>query len=109
MKLIGLMATAALAAGGLPLAGAFAAAPQSDEAARQEKKICRTEKATGSLTRRTRICLTETQWRELNRRTRRGLEEMGQSGSGAPRCMSAMDVACGAPGPSGPAAGPGGM
>jgi hypothetical protein len=45
--------------------------------------------------------MTEGQWRELNNRTRKGLEEMGQSGSGAPRCISAMDVSCGAPGPGG--------
>lgn len=90
----------------LASSASFATEP-NDAEARQEKKICRVEKATGSLTRRTRICLTEAQWRELNNRTRKGLEEMGQSGSGAPRCISAMDVACGAPGPGGPAPGPG--
>lgn len=80
-------------------AGSIAVSAQeaAPEEAQREKKICRTEKATGSLTRRTRICMTETQWHELNNRTRRGLEEMGQSGSCAPRCISAMDVSCGAP------------
>ena len=72
----------------------------SDEATK-EKKICRTEKITGSLTRRSRICLTEAQWRELNDRTRRGVSEMQGSASGAPGCISAMDAACGAPGPGG--------
>jgi hypothetical protein len=88
---------------------AISAQEAAPDEAQREKKICRTEKATGSLTRRTRICLTETQWRELNNRTRRGLDEMAQSGSGAPRCISTMDAACGAPGPGGPAGGPGGM
>jgi hypothetical protein len=58
-----------------------AAAAAEDEAA-PEKKICRTEKMTGSLTRRTRICLTEAQWRELNARTQRGVQEMQGSAAG---------------------------
>ena len=50
-----------------------------------ERKICRTEKMTGSLTRRTRICLTEREWRELNARTRRGVGEMqGEASGGTP-------------------------
>jgi transposase-like protein len=100
MKLTGVLAAAFLVA----TSGLSAAAPplaNSDAQARQEKKICRTEKATGSLTRRTRICLTEVQWRELNARTRRGVDEMNGSASGAPRCISAVDVACGAPGAGG--------
>jgi hypothetical protein len=61
----------------------------------EERKICRTEKATGSLTRRTRICMTAAQWREIYDRTRRGVGEMQGSASGAPACISAVDVACG--------------
>lgn len=105
MKQLSIGLAICLAAFGVS-ASAQEAAP---EEAQQEKKICRTQKATGSLTRRTRICMTETQWRELNNRTRRGLEEMGQSGSGAPACVSMHDAACGtAPGPGG-TPGPGGM
>lgn len=63
--------------------------------AAEGKKICRTEKATGSLTRRTRICMTAAQWREVHDRTRRGVGELQGSASGAPRCISAADVACG--------------
>ncbi len=48
----------------------------------KEKKICRTERMTGSLTRRTRICMTEAQWRELNQRTQRGLQEMQGGAAG---------------------------
>jgi hypothetical protein len=71
------------------------------DATQDEKKICRTEKATGSLTRRNRICLTEAQWREVHDRTRRGVGDMQNSASGAPPCISAMDVACGAPSATG--------
>jgi predicted transglutaminase-like cysteine proteinase len=46
------------------------------------KKICHTEKATGSLTRRTRVCLTAAQWREVQTRTYNGVREMQGQGSG---------------------------
>jgi len=54
----------------------------AQEEPKPEKKICRTDRATGSLTRRTRICMTEAQWRELNSRTRRGVDEMQGSSAG---------------------------
>lgn len=102
MKAIGIMAAAALAAGGIAASSSFAAAPQADEAATKEKKICRTYKATGSLTRRTRICRTEAEWRELSQRSRQGVQDLQNSASGAPGCISVHDVACGtAPGPGG--------
>ena len=62
--------------------GVAASAQDAQEESSEERKICRTSKMTGSLTRRSRICLTEAQWRELASRTRKGLEEMGQSASG---------------------------
>ena len=68
--------------------GAMAAAPQEQPAqdpAQQEKKICRTERATGSLTRRTRICMTSAEWRELNARTKRGLDDFVGGASGGCR------------------------
>jgi hypothetical protein len=37
------------------------ATAEADASAREEPKICRTRKATGSLTRRNRICLTQAQ------------------------------------------------
>ncbi len=58
-----------------------AAAPSETEL-EDEKKICRTERATGSLTRRTRICLTAAQWREVNSRTYRGVTDLQGSASG---------------------------
>ena len=69
------------AASGSPAAAANAQAEAADPA--DEKKICRTERATGSLTRRTRVCMTAAQWREINSRTYRGVTEMQGSASGS--------------------------
>lgn len=56
-----------------------------------EKKICRTERATGSLTRRTRVCMTAAQWREINSRTYRGVTEMqGQAAGGTNSSFSSQ-------------------
>ena len=80
---------------------AATAAVEGDGEPQPEKKICRSSKVTGSLTRRSRICMTEAQWREVNDRTRRGMDEMTGMASGAPRCITTgaqgpMDAACGA-------------
>jgi hypothetical protein len=63
----------------------------------EERKICRTEKATGSLTRRNRICMTQTQWREIYDRTRRGVSEMQGSASGGNQCIMNGMGACQGP------------
>ena len=94
------------------IASSSAIAAQSQESsagqdAQRERKICRTSKMTGSLTRRTRICMTEAEWRALNDRTRRGMDEMVGSASGAPACISAVDAACGGPTAAGPQGTPG--
>ena len=91
MKLNYLLA-AALA---FAVAAPAVAAEDAPKAPEKEKKICRTELATGSRVRKHRVCLTEAEWRELATRTRKGLEEMGQSASGAPSCISTHDAACG--------------
>lgn len=67
------------AAGEAPTA---TAAADSEPEPAEEKKICRTERATGSLTRRTRVCMTAEQWREVNSRTMRGVSDMQGQGSG---------------------------
>ena len=69
-------------------AGAVAAVPPERPAeaeTKPERKICRTERATGSLTRRTRICLTEAEWRVLHSRTKRGLDDFVRGASGGCR------------------------
>jgi hypothetical protein len=72
-------------------ATAVSASPAEQQAAEadpaDERKICRTEKATGSLTRRTRICMTAADWRELNDRTRQGVNEMNSAASGGKICV----------------------
>ena len=102
------MSTIRLAAAAFTVAFAVAAGPgdaqDAAEAAKEEKKICRTEKATGSLTRRTRICMTAAQWREFHSRTKKGVDEMQNSASGAPTCISAIDVSC-TPAAAAPSAG----
>ena len=68
----------------MAVSGPAASAQEAQDAPEppREKKICRTERATGSLTRRTRTCLTEAQWRELNSRTYKGVSEMQGQASG---------------------------
>jgi hypothetical protein len=58
-------------------------ATEDGSEAQEEKKVCRTERATGSLTRRTRVCMTAAQWREINARTYKGVSEMQGSASGS--------------------------
>lgn len=94
---IGILAAAALVAASSALAapqpadqtaadGAASAPAESTTAAEvepaEEKKVCRTERATGSLTRRTRVCMTAAQWREINDRTYRGVSQMQGESSG---------------------------
>ncbi|MGV3555196.1 MAG: hypothetical protein ACO1OD_08065 [Croceibacterium sp.] len=49
--------------------GAPKAAPE------KEKKICRTELATGSRVRKHRVCMTESEWRELNAQTKKNIDD----------------------------------
>lgn len=57
-----------------PSTGTNAATGDAEE--QKEKKICRTERATGSLTRRNRICMTAAQWREVHANTQRGMTDI---------------------------------
>ena len=62
----------------LVLAASGASAKDEDNTetaeAVKEKKICKTEKVTGSLTRVRRTCLTQREWDRLAEVTRRGVE-----------------------------------
>lgn len=70
----------------LTAVGAVAAEPESEAQAQtetqareaaeapQEKKVCRSEKMTGSLTRVRRICMTQREWDELAAGTRRDID-----------------------------------
>jgi hypothetical protein len=84
MKLTVLATALLLAATGAAAAppAEQAASPSTQTQQPEEKKICRTERATGSLTRRTRICMTAAQWREVNAKTYRGVSEMQSQAAG---------------------------
>ncbi len=76
MKQFGMLAAAALL-------GAVSFAPLgaqevSDQAAEQEKRICRTEKLTGSLTRRIRTCMTKAEWDRLAEGTQRNTDRFAR-------------------------------
>jgi len=66
---------------GEPQAGPAAQTEVADAEAEpaEEKKICRTERMTGSRTRRTKICLTQAEWREVHDRTREDIGDMQRS------------------------------
>lgn len=72
--------TAILVSAVLLATGTAAVAAESDsdrsEDAQQEKRICKTEKITGSLTRVRRTCLTQREWDRLAEITRRGVNEL---------------------------------
>jgi hypothetical protein len=83
MKRIGWAATILMATTGVAAAAQEARSEQAPPEQQEEKKICRTERATGSLTRRTRVCMTAAQWREINARTYKGVSELQGSASGS--------------------------
>ena len=57
----------------LSTTAATAAAP-APQAADAEKKICKTERVTGSRTRTQRICLTAAEWQQLSARTKQNVD-----------------------------------
>ena len=78
----------------MPSVAAYAQEATANQEPAPERKICRTEKMTGSLTRRTRICLTEREWRELNARTQRGVSRMqGEASGGTPPAQNEATAA----------------
>lgn len=72
-----------LAAAALMLAAAGTAATASEpeqaaEEAKTEKKVCKNEKVTGSLTRVRRVCMTQREWDGLAESTSRGVNDMNR-------------------------------
>ncbi len=71
-------------------AQAVQASQQEDEIEEEEddrgsEVVCRTERVTGSLTRRNRTCLTRDEWDLVERRTKDELDRMGRNASGSPQ------------------------
>lgn len=85
-----LMLSAGLAV--LATAGPLSAeSPSAEVKAVKEKEICRTQKVTGSLTRKRQICMTQAQWDELAAKTKEGLDEYGSRASrGGPAVCDPM-------------------
>lgn len=66
----------AIIAATLPVSPALASESAEAEPEKPEPKICRVDRATGSLARRNRICLTRAQWDALRRDTKQGVEDI---------------------------------
>jgi invasion protein IalB len=68
----------------LALVSTSASAQQQPQAApaeaapKEEKKICRSERATGSLTRVNRICMTKAEWDQLAESTRKNIGDISR-------------------------------
>jgi hypothetical protein len=76
MKITVTIAALALLAG----TGALAEGGQ-DQTAKAEKKICKTERVTGSLTRVNKVCMTKAEWDNLAQSSRKGIDDqIRQSG-----------------------------
>lgn len=58
---------------------------EEEEDQRGQKVVCRTERITGSLTRRRRTCMTRNEWAALEARTRDDMIRAGSRASGSPR------------------------
>ena len=63
--------------------------------ASQDKKICRTERSTGSLTRSRRICMTQAEWDALRRETKQDVDSMQRNGGAIPRSQGAAGATAG--------------
>lgn len=83
---LAMAAVLAVPAAALAAQGSSNAATAPAAEAPPPKKICRTSRATGSLTRRTRICMTAEEWADLQRKTYKGVNEMQGNASGG-QCL----------------------
>jgi hypothetical protein len=70
-----LMAAALLSVSGAALAEDQASAGEP----KKEKKICKTERVTGSLTRVSRTCMTQADWDRLREGTRNELDRLDKN------------------------------
>lgn len=75
-----------------PAAAPTAAASAAPEA--ESPTVCRTQRVTGSLTRRQRTCMTEAQWAELERRTAENMNDISRNASGGRACRQDQMGGC---------------
>jgi hypothetical protein len=78
MRKFGVVAAAAVF---LLASGAAAAEPEEQEASKAEKKVCKSEKMTGSLTRVRRICKTQREWDLIAEAARKGVSDLDRQSS----------------------------
>jgi len=72
-----LLATAvSLTAGTMSFAAEPSAKTEGGQDAKQEKKICKSEKLTGSLTRVQRTCMTKAEWDRLAEGTNKNIDAL---------------------------------
>jgi hypothetical protein len=67
---------------------------QDAEDDRGDEVVCRTERVTGSLTRRTRTCLTRNEWNDIQARTRDEVNKMTSTASGGVECRGNQFGGC---------------
>ncbi len=79
-------------AAAVPSAQVEEEAPDEDDPG--EEVVCRTERITGSLTRRRRTCMTRNEWANLERNTAGGVREMGRNASGGHECVQDQFGGC---------------
>lgn len=63
-------------------ATALSAQDAPEQKAKAEKKICQSEKMTGSLTRVRRICMTRAEWDEMRLKYKHGFEDNVRGAAG---------------------------
>lgn len=67
----------------------LAADGDKDQEAPKEKKICRTERVTGSLVASRRVCMTKAEWDQLAAETKKDVEDIQRNGGSIPRTAGA--------------------
>jgi hypothetical protein len=66
------------------LAAPVLAADDKEGEAPKEKKVCRTERVTGSLVNQRRICMTKSEWDRLAQETRHDIEDIQRHSNAIP-------------------------
>jgi hypothetical protein len=62
----------------------------AEEPAKAEPKICRVDRATGSLAKRHKICKTRAEWDALRRQTKSDIEDIQRNSGAIPRTAGGM-------------------
>jgi hypothetical protein len=74
--------------------GALAEGTTADQA-KAEKKVCRSERVTGSLARVNKICMTQAEWDRLGRETKKDLDDIQRNAGAVPRSQAGTGATAG--------------